>query len=90
MKCPTAFISGYPSYIISEIRGNIELIWWRILFCIKADPAIECCFCSVCKYMHYSVNYTSLQLSLCITFVIYPLSNLYISTGILATYIATI
>ena len=48
MKCPTAFISGYPSCIISEIRGNIELIWWRILFCVKADPAIACCFCCVC------------------------------------------
>ena len=45
MKCPTAFISGYPSCIISEISGNIELIWWRILFCVKADPAITCCFC---------------------------------------------
>ena len=45
MKCLTAFISGYPSCIISDIRGNIELIWWRILFCVKADPAIVCCFC---------------------------------------------
>ena len=54
MKCPTAFISGYPSCIISEIRGNIELIWWRILFCFKADPAIACCFCCVSMYIRTS------------------------------------
>ena len=51
MKCPTAFISRYLSCIISEIRGNIELIWWRILFCVKVDPAIACCFCCVCSYV---------------------------------------
>ena len=40
MKCSTAFISGYPSCIIVEIRGAIALTYWQILFSVVADPAI--------------------------------------------------
>ena len=45
MKCPTTFISGYLSCVISELHGGMDLIRWQILFCIIVDPAMVCCFC---------------------------------------------
>ena len=49
MKCPTAFISGYPSCIIVEIRGAIALILWQILFSVVTDPAMVGRFSRLCE-----------------------------------------